>query len=58
MEILQTIALTSVAWIVTVSVLMYLLYTEKIPGEEGNMAFYFMLQAAVPVAVFWYISHQ
>jgi hypothetical protein len=53
MDVLKDVAITAVAWIATIVLLVWLIITEKIPGEERHIAFYFMLQAAVPVFVFW-----
>jgi len=54
MHFLFSIADAFLAWAITVTVLVLLLFKEKLPAEEGNMAFYLLLQAAIPLAVFYW----
>jgi|GEM_PF-2525225 hypothetical protein len=58
MQMLTAIAVSVLAWIATIAVLVFLLFREHLPSDEANMAFYFMLQAAVPVFVFWWMTHR
>jgi hypothetical protein len=58
MQILTAIAVSALAWIATVGTLVFCLFKEHLPSDEGNMAFYFMLQAAVPVFIFWWMTHR
>jgi hypothetical protein len=57
MQILTAIAVAALAWIVTLGGLLFGLFREHLPAEEGNMVFYLLLQAAVPTAVFWIMTH-
>jgi len=56
MEILTAIAIAAVAWVATLGVLLFGLFKEHLPAEEGNMIFYLILQAAVPATVFWFMT--
>jgi len=57
MEVLTAIAIAAIAWIVTLGALLFCLFREILPAEEGNMVFYLIFQAAVPTAVFWFMTH-
>jgi hypothetical protein len=57
MELITAIAVAALAWAATILVLVALLFSDKIPYEENNMAFYLFIQAAVPTAVFWFATH-
>jgi len=59
MELLIALAVAFTVWGLTVVGLITLLYLEKIPSEAPNMVFYFILQAAVPMTIFWWLTqHQ
>lgn len=58
MEVLTAIAISAIAWIATLGALLFGLFKGHIPAEEGNMVFYLFLQAAVPTAVFWFMTHR
>ncbi len=58
MEFLTAIAVAALVWLVTVATLLYCLFKGHIPSEESNMVVYFILQAAVPTAVFWWMTHR
>jgi len=58
MLFMTAIAIAALAWIITLGVLLFGLYKEHLPAEEGNMVFYLILQAAVPTAVFWFMTHR
>jgi len=58
MHMLSAIAVSVFAWMLVVGILFVLLYKEKIDSTEGNMAFCFFLQAAVPVFIFWWFTHR
>jgi len=57
MEVLTAIAVAAIAWIVTIGILLFCLFRNILPAEAGNMVFYLILQAAVPTAVFWLMTH-
>jgi hypothetical protein len=57
MEIFTAIGVAAMAWIATIGLLLFCLFREILPAEEGNMVFYLILQAAVPTAVFWFMTH-
>lgn len=57
MEIVSAIGVSAIAWALTIIALVFLLFNDKIPYEENNMAFYLIFQAAVPTAVFWFMTH-
>jgi hypothetical protein len=56
MEYLTAIAVAAFCWIATIGILLYCLFKEHLPAEEGNMVFYFIIQAAVPTTVFWMMT--
>jgi len=58
MPIFVAIAYAALAWIIVVMALFLMLFHEVIEGSEGTMALLFMFQAAVPVAVFWFLTHR
>jgi hypothetical protein len=55
---LTAIALSFTAWGLTILALVILLYTEKLPSEIPNMVFYLILQAAVPMTIFWWLMRR
>jgi hypothetical protein len=57
MEILVAIAVSAIAWVTTIGVLLFGLFKQHLPAEESNMVFYLFIQAAVPTAVFWFMTH-
>jgi hypothetical protein len=57
MATLTAIAVAALAWMITILTLFALFFHEVIEGSEGNMAAGFMLQAAVPMVVFWWMMH-
>jgi hypothetical protein len=58
MQIFTAIAVSVLAWMVAILVFFALFYREVIEGSESNMAICFFLQAAIPVAVFWWLTHR
>lgn len=58
MHILTAIAISAIAWVATIGILLFGLFKEHLPAEETNMVFYLFLQAAVPTAVFWFMTHK
>ena len=57
-HIMTAIAVAALAWVSTIGLLLFGLYTEHLPSEEGSMIFYLILQAVVPTAVFWFMMHR
>ncbi len=58
MHMLTAIAVSVFVWMIAILVFFELFYHEIIEGSEGNMAMCFFLQAAIPVAVFWFFTHR
>jgi len=58
MVFFTAIAIAALAWVATLGALLFGLYKEHLPAEEGNMIFYLILQAVVPTAVFWFMTHR
>lgn len=56
METFTAIGIAAMAWCATLGLLLYGLFKEHLPAGEGNMVFYLILQAAVPTAVFWFMT--
>ncbi len=58
MVFLTAIAVAALAWVVTLAALLFGLFKEHLPAEEGSMIFYLIFQAVVPTAVFWFMMHR
>jgi hypothetical protein len=57
MVFFTAIAAAALAWIVTLGALLFGLFKGHLPADGHNMIFYLFLQAAVPTAVFWIMTH-